>query len=371
MYYTVYKDAFDHWYENGMVGSTENCHELDLINYNIKDISSILRFDLLVLVLEKVHIPYLPDISNMQLLKLRLSDVGLAIVPECITNITTLVELYLSYNHIEVVPDLSRLTNLNHLSLRHNNIRILPQTMDSLVNLKELFLENNSIQIMPAFIGTFVNLEHISIHGNPIVYIAPNTERLLHRLEHQYYIRNDFYTDRQNVHNHTVQKCIKQSIFNLISQIQTEKDVMTFIAEDTVLTKMCKEALITFSGDNEVHSELGVTFKDVLVAVWNRIMLNQHSQTIKEILITEMMDSMCKCFTGRISRLINCLNGFDELVNIKIPDNENIGNIISAIRHNLEITTGYNQGEHIKLAREKLKIEGYDEPTIEEWISFI
>ncbi len=30
-----------------------------------------------------------------------------------------------------------------------------------------------------------------------------------------------------------------------------------------------------------------------------------------------MTNSICKCFTGRLNILVNCLNGFDELVNIK------------------------------------------------------
>ena len=42
----------------------------------------------------------------------------------------------------------------------------------------------------------------------------------------------------------------------------------------------------------------------------------------------------CKCFTGRISRLVNCLNGFTDLVNINIEDNQQIGNIIVIIKKN-------------------------------------
>ena len=37
-----------------------------------------------------------------------------------------------------------------------------------------------------------------------------------------------------------------------------------------------------------------------------------------------MLDSECKCFTGRITRLINCQNGFSDLVKINISDNQQI-----------------------------------------------
>ena len=51
-----------------------------------------------------------------------------------------------------------------------------------------------------------------------------------------------------------------------------------------------------------------------------------------------MSDSLCKCFTGRMSRLINCLNGFDELVQINISENEQIGQIIILVREQFRIS---------------------------------
>jgi hypothetical protein len=48
-----------------------------------------------------------------------------------------------------------------------------------------------------------------------------------------------------------------------------------------------------------------------------------------------MNDTLCKCFTGRMSRLINCLNGFDNHIIINISDTEQIGNIIILIKNKL------------------------------------
>ncbi len=66
----------------------------------------------------------------------------------------------------------------------------------------------------------------------------------------------------------------------------------------------------------------------MLQSAWIVIKNHKDSEEIKKILNTEMSDSICKCFTGRLSRLINTLNGFDERVIIKISDNDSIGNII-------------------------------------------
>jgi len=52
-----------------------------------------------------------------------------------------------------------------------------------------------------------------------------------------------------------------------------------------------------------------------------------------------MQESECKCFTGRISRLVNCLSGYSDKVKIQISEGEEIGNIISVIMEKRGIKT--------------------------------
>jgi hypothetical protein len=86
---------------------------------------------------------------------------------------------------------------------------------------------------------------------------------------------------------------------------------------------------------------------------------------------TEMQDGLCICFTGRLSRLVNCLNGFYDDIEIKIHDNQQIGNIIMLIRNKLETEEGIN----IKLWKSEVKKElierEYKTEEIEEWLEFI
>ena len=105
--------------------------------------------------------------------------------------------------------------------------------------------------------------------------------------------------------------------------------------------------------------------------VFNRIEINEHKDEIKRILNTEMTDSICKCFTGRMSRLINCLNGFDELVNIKIADNEQISQIIIAIKNELENENIYDVDLHKRMAIERLINMKHDISVINEWVANI
>ena len=82
-----------------------------------------------------------------------------------------------------------------------------------------------------------------------------------------------------------------------------------------------------------------------------------------------MKDSVCKCFTGRISRLINILNGFDDNIVMHISDNEQIGNIIILTKEQLGIY--YDVEQHIQLVKNELQSRGYTDDVINEWISHI
>ena len=76
--------------------------------------------------------------------------------------------------------------------------------------------------------------------------------------------------------------------------------------------------MIEYALDPTEHSGLGVTFAEALQYVFTRIDVNENGHEIKRISNEEMSDALCMCFTGRISRLLNCLTAMDPLVHIHI-----------------------------------------------------
>jgi hypothetical protein len=98
---------------------------------------------------------------------------------------------------------------------------------------------------------------------------------------------------------------------------------------------------------------------------------NNHSNKIFAIMNIEMNDALCKCFTGRISRLVNCLNGFNTNIKINISDNEQIGNIIILIKNKLIEENRYNLKIHKQLVIENLLDKQYDMTTINEWLEYL
>jgi hypothetical protein len=89
---------------------------------------------------------------------------------------------------------------------------------------------------------------------------------------------------------------------------------------------------------------------------------------IKQRLNEEMQDSECKCFTGRISRLVNCLSGYSDKVCIHISESEEISNIISVIMNKRGLKTIEIIKEEVNFA---LKERGYDNEKIEEWLEYV
>jgi hypothetical protein len=148
-------------------------------------------------------------------------------------------------------------------------------------------------------------------------------------------------------------------------------DVVPAISTDLVLTETTKRSLAEYCRDTNVHTELNLTFADLLTIVWDRVSKSVHSAEIKRVLNTEMNDSVGMCFTGRISRLVNCLNGFDPLVNIRISDSEQIGNVVAVVRTTLEERGEYTPEKHREIARDRLQELGISKDEIERWLSHI
>ena len=154
-----------------------------------------------------------------------------------------------------------------------------------------------------------------------------------------------------------------------IKTILEKNELYGSIINNLILTNETKRILIDYYDNNEVHS-LNITFQELLLNIYSLILKNEHRDEIFQIMNTEMNDSLCKFFTGRIRRLVNCLNGFDENIKINISDNEQIGNIIILIKNKLIIENNYDLESHKRLVKINLLGKGYELNIIEEWLKY-
>jgi Leucine-rich repeat (LRR) protein len=230
-----------------------------------------------------------------------------------------LLEIYCSDTKVKDLPKLP--SSLQELYCEYCRLEGLPELPPSL---EILYCRGNEITSLPISILN-CNLQYIEYKTNRIELtnnMNPIIKRFLDRVD------NGIYNNTESVHYNSIQESIKQSIMNLLNDKPKEK--YNFI-EDPDLSPECKQILSQYCELKDVHSTLGVTFEEVLNLVLNRINNHENRSEILKVLEIEMNDSMCKCFTGRISRLVNVLNGFCDDIIVKISDSEQIGSVITSI----------------------------------------
>jgi hypothetical protein len=113
------------------------------------------------------------------------------------------------------------------------------------------------------------------------------------------------------------------------------------------------------------HSVYFIKYSDLLLYVWQRIVKHESSDELLCILNTEIKDSECMCFTGRLTRLLNTLVGYYDDISIQISDSEQITNIIMVLKQKYA-------GEDLKKEVEKeLESYGHNDNTIKEWLYYM
>jgi hypothetical protein len=297
--------------------------------------------------------------------------------------LTGLQQLVLSYNLIEEIEGMDRLADLRSIHLADNKIKKI-NGLDSLIHLQTINLCHNQIEKIEG-IHHLSELEDLFLFQNPIKYVPMsimglrnlkylNTDKIFDPMIERFLTRNrirtkqTIYDDRQNVHDSQINRQISGSLYRLMEEklVVTNDMVIREIIDDPILTQRVKQQIVEYTKINDVHSVLNVTFMEALKYVWQIIRSHEHSDCIKKVFDQEMQDSICMCFTGRLSRLVNCLNGFDPRVIVRLSDQQEISNLIIAIKQKYS-----DIEQQIKMARIELTERGYDGRTIDEWIGYL
>jgi hypothetical protein len=227
----------------------------------------------------------------------------------------------------------------------------------------------------------FRNLRRFSYDNNEIE-LSLQIARFIDRIKNNTFSKIELavYNDTQNAHNSTIQLCVRDSINRITTRTDLKKydidqlhTLILWLKTNNLITEISTQLLFEYVADTTVHSLL-LTFSEVLWFIIQTI-ITDFTDIIQveifKILNQEILDADCKCFTGRMNRVINCLNGFSPLVVINIKDGEQIGNIIILVKNKLELTGTYTVKQH-KIEVEKELIErNYDMETIKTWLEYI
>ena len=279
-------------------------------------------------------------------------------------------------NQLKSLPNNMNFPNLKGLSCSNNQLESLPNNMN-FPNLERLCCSNNQLESLPACILNFRNLLTFRCTNNRIE-LSVQFVRFIDRIINRENNLINVYNDGQNVHNSTIQLTVRESINQITLRTDVPKynieQLSILIIENNILTETTKSQLFEYCNDMSVHSLLLLTFSEVLWFIIQTIITDfqmKEQEEIFNILNQEIKDTKCKCFSGRMCRVINCLNGFSHLVNININDGEQIGNIIVLVKNKLESSDNYTIEKHKSEVQNELLERGYDIETINLWLEHI
>jgi hypothetical protein len=137
------------------------------------------------------------------------------------------------------------------------------------------------------------------------------------------------------------------------------------IINNKILTEQTKREILNYCDDSMEHTSFLITYSDLLVYVWSRIIVSKNVDEILTVLNQEISDGLCMCFTGRLTRLLNTLVGFYDDIELQISDSEQITNIIMALKNKFP-------DEQLRDAvRKELLDRQYSETIINEWLAYI
>lgn len=289
-------------------------------------------------------------------------------------HLPNLLKLYFGFNELKNLPENITLPSLQILYLYNNQLTSLPQNFH-FPNLIELYCSNNQLSSIPLCILNCRQMKTIYYSNNPMdINMSPQILRFINKINNATHNQLNIYNDNQNIHNTSIQLSVKQSINNVTTRTDLPKFdhsvLITIILNNNKI--IGKEQLIEYCMDKTEHSVLLLTFEEVLWFVIQTIEHDFDDETkdeIYNIFNQEMKDAECKCFTGRLNRVINCLNGFSRFVNIHIHDSEQIANIIYIVKERLG--KEYSVEKHIEYVRKELEERGYSDNIIQEWIQHI
>lgn len=290
-------------------------------------------------------------------------------------NLPNLHLLNCSHNAIKELPSLPN--NLTNLKSNNNNLQSLPELPNTL---RKLVINDNNIKNIPNSILQCNQLNELNYENNPNITVSEEIldfiEQVFERrrvIEERNTIINNnnvikkiertVVDNSQNVHDNKIRQEVSDAIIKLIKNdeckispefaIKEFGDVIGYTEEyyDNQLyncfgkkKKNNKKVsdikwTVDYSKDPEEDynfikklynishscSISKITVKKLFTYFWNRVRDSDNKNEILKTFITEDIPEMkIVCFVGRISRIINCLSGYFDDINVGISIKQQI-----------------------------------------------
>lgn len=231
-------------------------------------------------------------------------------LPLEIGNLKKLKIFACSTNKLVLLPnEIGLLNSLEQFYCDNNRLSSLPKEFGELINLKICYLRQNMLVTLPSEFGKLKNLVNFLYSENHFVLngLPPNVKRMILQIEK--INQNEIFSDEFHIINQSIQL----KIFDVLNDPRPnldeplEYDFMINIKNSSI-SESTKNLLVQYANSIEVHSVLNITFRELFECVWDRIMKHEKKQILFQNLDDEMRNLKCQCMSGKIIRLMKCLD---------------------------------------------------------------
>lgn len=331
-------------------------------NYKISKIQNIVNYtyiNTLSLINISLQKWYNNNINLINLKKLQIKKCKINIVPHFIKKLKNLNSLSLKNNNIKMIPVFIFEFNIKKLNISNNKIRILSININKLILLKKLNISNNKIKIIPDIIINLLFLKKIKYENNPI-----NNLQILTN----FMIEMDINNNRKL---NEIEKNINKNFINILEHSCIKKKILIEnILNDPILNTLTKNILIEYCKPINYYCRLKKYYSKILKYLWNRIELSKDCVKIKKTMNKKIKKSLCVCIYGKIGRLIKCfVKFFDDIK--RYISSKDIGKVIINIKNELNNRNCYSIKKHKKESFKKIIALGYNYDIANLWTSYI
>lgn len=280
---------------------------------------------------------------------LRINNNRITKIPLCLWfNSLTLINIsnnFITEFNVEYPP------NLVHLNISNNRIKEIPENYPP--TLVHFDISINEIEVLSDQLMNCAGLEYVNYEGNPIPHVS---EEILQFIDDRMTIveiererrererreteererriaypgnRRSVYDNGQSVHASEITKSVADNI-KALEKLYEESEIIDLDIDIIIESYLDSFESITSRSDRElleyivskkgVHSLLNVTIKDVFMYVWHKVLTfdEETQREIANVLKSLLCEMSVVCFTGRISRLVNILSGFDDKILVEV-----------------------------------------------------
>jgi len=260
-------------------------------------------------------------------------------------NLTTeIVDVNLSFNKLKIIPTILKTIyqENNHIKINlHNNdlwylmySDLSPGMIDGNV-IDELVFANKINLVSTAKLRSTVYILQSKKLSNEARKLA---NKIGLALEEKATTLGTTYDNRQNVHLSSVQDNMRialDKIFNMsLNSYMSFASIVNVLKNECKLKKRTIEFFAKVCDKDLYHSGYNVGYKKLFEQVYAIIINSSFKEDLLKIFIDEVEETAdATCLTGKMTRMVNVLNGFVLDINVGISKTEELSNSIIVLRN--------------------------------------